>query len=213
MARSEVFRILCDGFLPRSVASVGGGTCISWRRRMRSAQWGCHGGRRCGRGYSAHVPGMFKGLDPAERPAILPGITEQEHVTSDYHSTGLSLRAHPVSFYRDILDEEGVATTAALRSMANGDRVEVAGYVTAYQRPETAGGITFITLEDETDVANLVVYKDFMAANRKVILGSKYLVVGGRVERQGEVIHVKVESVRSLDEALPDLGTKARRFR
>jgi error-prone DNA polymerase len=165
------------------------------------------------RGYEKPVPDLFRDLDPAEPAAPLPGISEQEHVTADYHATNLSLRAHPVSFYRDELRRQGIVTTASLRDRKHGDRVEVAGTIISYQRPGTAGGITFVTLEDETDVANLVVYKDFMEANRKVLLGSRYLVVSGKVEKQGDVIHVKVEGVRSLDEELPDIQTKARKFR
>ena len=164
------------------------------------------------RGYSEPVPELFRALDPKERPAPLPGITNQEHVTSDYHSTGLSLRAHPVSFFREELERQGVVTTDRLREMSTGDNVEVAGFANAYQRPKTAGGVTFITLEDEVDVANLVVYKDFMEANRSTLLRSRYLAVQGVVERQGDVIHVKVESVRSLDEFLPDTRQKSRRF-
>lgn len=164
------------------------------------------------RGFERAVPDMFRGLDPAEPAAPLPGISDQEHVTADYHSTSLSLRAHPVSFYRDDLQRQGVVTTGSLRDCAHGDRVEVAGQVLAYQRPGTAGGITFVTLEDETDVANLVVYKDFMEANRKVLLGSRYVIAAGMVERQGDVIHLKVEAVRSLDQHLPDTKQKQRRF-
>jgi error-prone DNA polymerase len=164
------------------------------------------------RGLSKPVPELFMALDPAEPAAPLPQIDEREHVTSDYHSTGLSLRAHPVSFYRRQLAAEGVVPAAELRELENGIEVEVAGFAISYQRPSTAGGITFVTLEDETGVANLVVYKDFMEANRKVLLGSRYLAVRGRLERQGDVIHVKVEGVRSLDEHMPDTGQKSRRF-
>ncbi|MCA8946559.1 MAG: error-prone DNA polymerase, partial [Planctomycetes bacterium] len=151
-------------------------------------------------------------LDPVEPAADLPGISEQEHVTADYHSTSLSLRAHPVSFYREQLRHQGVVTAGSLRYCNHGDRVEVAGTIIAYQRPGTAGGITFVTLEDETDVANLVVYKDFMEANRKVLLGSRYVIAAGMVERQGDVIHLKVEGVRSIDQELPDTKQKQRRF-
>ncbi|MCA8917517.1 MAG: error-prone DNA polymerase [Planctomycetes bacterium] len=164
------------------------------------------------RGYEKPVPDLFRNLDPVEPAADLPGISEQEHVTADYHSTSLSLRAHPVSFYREQLRHQGVVTAGSLRYCNHGDRVEVAGTIIAYQRPGTAGGITFVTLEDETDVANLVVYKDFMEANRKVLLGSRYVIAAGMVERQGDVIHLKVEGVRSIDQELPDTKQKQRRF-
>lgn len=164
------------------------------------------------RGYSGPVPELFRELDPRESPAELPGLDEQGQVTSDYRSTGLSLRAHPVSFLRDELTKQGVILAASLRHAEHGAKVEVAGFANAYQRPATAGGVTFITLEDETDVANLVVYKDFMEAHRQVLLTSRYLAVQGRVEKQGEVIHLKVEGIRSLDDDLPDTRQKARRF-
>jgi error-prone DNA polymerase len=164
------------------------------------------------RGYSQPVPAMFAGLDPVEPTAPLPDMNEQQQVTSDYQSTGLSLRGHPVSFYREQLSAEGVVPAAALREMQHGDELEVAGFANAYQRPQTAGGVTFITLEDETGVANLVVYKDFFEANRKVLLASRYLAVRGKLERQGDVIHVKVDGVRSLDEYMPDTKQKSRRF-
>lgn len=164
------------------------------------------------RGYSKPVPDLFRSLDPVEPEALLPGISDQDQVTADYHATSLSLRAHPVSFYREELQRQGVVTTGSLRQMQHGDQVEVAGTIISYQRPGTAGGITFVTLEDETDVANLVVYKDFMEANRKVLLGSRYVIAAGMVERQGDVIHLKVEGVRSLDDHLPDTRQKQRRF-
>jgi error-prone DNA polymerase len=164
------------------------------------------------RGFSQPVPALFAQLDPVEPAAPLPGMNEQEHVTSDYRSTGLSLRGHPVSFYREQLTAEGVVPADKLRDMKHGDELEVAGFANAYQRPQTAGGVTFITLEDETGVANLVVYKDFFEAHRKVLLASRYLAVRGRLERQGDVIHVKVEGVRSLDDHMPDTKQKSRRF-
>jgi error-prone DNA polymerase len=164
------------------------------------------------RGFSKPVPALFAALDPLEPQAPLPGMNEQEQVTSDYHATGLSLRAHPVSFYRRELEAEGVVPAAALRELQNGVQVEVAGYAISMQRPSTAGGITFVTLEDETGNSNLVVYKDFMEANRKVLLGSRYLAVRGKLEKHGDVIHVKVEHVRSIDDRLPDTQQKPRRF-
>lgn len=163
------------------------------------------------RGLSREVPKLFADLDRPDE-ADLPGINEQDHVTLDYRTAHLSLRAHPVSFMRERLESEGVVPAAALREKATGDEVEVAGYAIGRQRPGTAGGVTFVTLEDETAIANLVVYSDFMEANRKVLIGSRYLAASGIVERHGDVIHLKVDGVRSLDATLPDIKQKSRNF-
>jgi error-prone DNA polymerase len=138
----------------------------------------------------------------------LPARSPLSEVAEDYRSVGLSLKAHPMSFIRDTLAAKGVIENAALadpvRTPANG-RVTVAGLVLVRQRPGTASGIMFFTIEDETGVANLIVrpkvYERFRAAARH----SEVITATGTVERQGLVVHVMVQRIRAIrigDEAV-----------
>lgn len=120
----------------------------------------------------------------------LPEMTLPEHVVQDYATTSLSLKAHPVSFIRDQLNQLYISSTASLETRKNGDWIKVAGLILVRQRPGTASGICFITIEDETGTANLVVFKDLFDRYRKEIIQSKLLMVEGQVQREGEVIHV-----------------------
>lgn len=120
----------------------------------------------------------------------LPEMTLPEHVVQDYATTSLSLKAHPVSFIRAQLDLLYISSTASLETKKNGDWIKVAGLILVRQRPGTASGICFITIEDETGTANLVVFKDLFDRYRKEIIQSKLLMVEGQVQREGEVIHV-----------------------
>ncbi len=97
--------------------------------------------------------------DAIEKKASLPTMTISEHVVHDYASTSLSLKAHPVSFVREKLQQLHITSTNDLTSLRDGDLVKVAGLVLVRQRPGTAGGICFMTIEDETGVANLVIFK------------------------------------------------------
>ena len=137
--------------------------------------------------------GIFKGLasdSDAEPKVRLPEMTPAEHVFQDYSSTGLSLKAHPVSFVRQQLLQFNILTTKALNLLQDGTFVRVAGVVLVRQRPGTASGICFITIEDETGTANLVVFKHLFDKFRKEILQAKLLAVYGKLQREGEVIHV-----------------------
>lgn len=129
---------------------------------------------------------------PAEKKISLPEMTLSEHVVHDYATTSLSLKAHPVSFIRQELEQLRVHSAAGLEKSKNGDIVKVAGLILVRQRPGTASGICFITLEDETGTANLVVFQKFFDKYRKEIIQSKLLMVEGQLQREGEVIHVIV---------------------
>ncbi|MFC4873155.1 error-prone DNA polymerase [Negadavirga shengliensis] len=156
--------------------------------------------------------GIFKGQswqDAAEEKIILPPIAPMEHVIQDYAATTLSLKAHPVSFVRERLDQLHVTPTAGLASMANGAFVKVCGLITVRQRPGTAKGVLFITVEDETGFANLVVWSKTYEKYRKVILQSRLLMVTGKLQVEGEVIHVVVRSCHNLT-GLVQLATKGR---
>ena len=130
---------------------------------------------------------------PEEDSIRLPDMTLSEHVVHDYASTSLSLKAHPVSFVRGELDRFGVLSASALNSAKQGDVVKVAGLILVRQRPGTAKGVCFITLEDETGTANLVVFQKLFDKYRKEIIQSRLLMVEGTFQREGEVIHVIVK--------------------
>jgi len=127
-----------------------------------------------------------------EKQVSLPVMTKSEHVVYDYATTSLSLKAHPVSFIRDKLDQLRITPTQQLCKGKNGDFVKVAGLVLVRQRPGTAGGICFMTIEDETGFSNLVIFKNLFEKFRKEILQSKLIMVEGTLQIEGEVIHVIV---------------------
>lgn len=142
-----------------------------------------------------HKPdGMFKGqVIPEDGADIhLPEMSLTEHVLQDYRSTTLSLKAHPVSFARPELFKRNVLRNAELDKWDNGTLVCVSGLVLVRQRPGTATGICFITLEDESGIANLVVFRGIFDKYKKTILQARLLVVNGKLQKEGEVIHVVV---------------------
>jgi error-prone DNA polymerase len=142
---------------------------------------------------------------PVEARVNLPAMPLPAHVAEDYRTTSLSLKAHPVTFFRPLLQGMGAVTAARLRGMRDGARLTVGGLVLIRQRPGTAKGVVFVTLEDETGSANAVVWKDVFTANRRAVMGSRFLVVHGRLQRAGEVIHVVAERFTDLTGRLSEL--------
>ena len=140
-----------------------------------------------------------------ETQISLPLMTSGEHVIHDYAATSLSLKAHPVSFVREKLDLLRVSPTGNLLSLKNGDPVKVAGLITVRQRPGTAKGVVFVTIEDETGFANLVVWEKTFDKYRKEILQSRLLMVEGKLQIEGEVVHVVVRRGFNLTGLLKDL--------
>jgi len=120
----------------------------------------------------------------------LPAMPLSEEVVADYQTTRLSLKAHPMAFLRASLAERGFVRACDLRSRKFRSMVHVAGVVLIRQRPGSAKGVCFITLEDETGVINLVVWPDLKEKQRRVVMGSRLMEVRGRVEYDDEVIHV-----------------------
>ncbi|MFP4143694.1 MAG: error-prone DNA polymerase [Phycisphaeraceae bacterium] len=150
-----------------------------------------------------------------EDAASLPRVTAWREVAQDYRQTGLSLRPHPISFLRGWLERENVAPVGELRdeqAWPHGSPVQVAGLCLLRQRPSTAKGITFMTLEDETGSANLIVRRHVYDACRAAAHGSTAMIVRGRVERQGPVVHVVASHLRSLDAELGALHHLSRDF-
>ena len=148
---------------------------------------------------------MLAGLDLEEPPVALPRMRLPAHVAEDYRTTGLSLKAHPCRFFRPMLDRLGAVQTQALRGMKDGQRVTVAGLVITRQRPGTAKGVVFVTLEDETGIANAVVWADAFAANRRTVMGASFLAISGRLQIASDVIHVVGERFVDLTPRLAEL--------
>jgi error-prone DNA polymerase len=123
-------------------------------------------------------------------------------VAEDYRTTSLSLKAHPCGFFRPMLDRMGVITAGQLKDVKDGCRVLVAGLVLIRQRPGTAKGVVFVTLEDETGVANAVVWKDCFDIHRRTVMSASFLVVHGKLQAAEGVIHVVAEGFTDLSAQL-----------
>jgi len=141
-----------------------------------------------------------------EAGVALPRTTLGEHVVEDYSALGLSLKAHPVSFFRDTLRRQGIISAAEhWDERRAGRRATVAGLVLVRQRPGTAKGVIFLTLEDETGVVNVVVWPKMFERHRRVVMGAHFLAVRGKIERHGLVIHIIAESLTDLTPQLSRL--------
>jgi error-prone DNA polymerase len=136
---------------------------------------------------------------------VLPTMTTSEHVVQDYATTSLSLKAHPVSFVREKLKQLHIVATNDLKNGRDGQFIKVAGLVLVRQRPGTAGGICFMTIEDETGFANLVIFQSLFDTYRKEILQSRLLMVEGKLQIEGEVIHVIVKQCYDFSKLLRKL--------
>ena len=121
---------------------------------------------------------------------LLPAMPLSEHVVADYQTLRLSLKAHPMEFLREKYRAEGFTTADRLRALGNGRAVSMAGIVLIRQRPGSAAGVVFITLEDETGVANLVVWPDTLKQYRRTIMGARLMAVHGMVQMDDDVIHI-----------------------
>jgi error-prone DNA polymerase len=151
------------------------------------------------------VSALYRPLSE-EIPHELPGMSLSEHVVQDYAATSLSLKAHPVHFVRETLTRMKVVAARQLPELAPGSTVKVAGLVLVRQRPGTAKGVCFITLEDETGVINLVVFAKQFDKYRKEIICSRLLMVSGKVQREGLVIHVVVQACFDATQLLHTLA-------
>ncbi|MDO7841593.1 error-prone DNA polymerase [Sphingomonas immobilis] len=144
--------------------------------------------------------------ESAEPVVMLKPLTAGREVVEDYRATQLSLRAHPVSFLRNRLSARRIVRCGDLMAMKDGDRVEVAGLILVRQRPGSANGVVFVTLEDETGIANAVLWADRFEANRRTIMTATMLAIRGKVQREGIVIHVVAEQMTDLTGWLRQVG-------
>ena len=126
----------------------------------------------------------------AEEPVTLPEMPLSEHVVNDYQTLKLSLKGHPLTFLRALCTEQRVTDNRKLKSLKSGAYVSVAGVVLIRQRPGSAKGVVFLTLEDEFSVCNVVVWPKVLDTHRSIVMGARLMLVRGRVQRAGDIIHV-----------------------
>jgi error-prone DNA polymerase len=162
------------------------------------------GAAKTGQALPLLAPHLGDDLFP-EPDVALPAMALCEHVVEDYVATGLSLKAHPVHFFRDRLTALGAISNTTLRSdeLTADTMVTVAGLVLVRQRPGTSKGVVFMTLEDDTDIANIIVWPKVFEKNRRTVMTARFLAVRGRLQRAGLVIHVVAESFVDLSAQLP----------
>ena len=148
--------------------------------------------------------------DGPEPAVALPAMAAGEQVVEDYRTLRLSLKAHPLSFLRERLAARSVLPAEALLRAQDGDRAATAGLVLVRQRPGSARGVIFMTLEDETGVLNVVVWPNILERYRRTILGGRLVLVRGRVQRAGEIVHLVAAHLEDLthwlDLLTPDEG-------
>jgi error-prone DNA polymerase len=165
---------------------------------------------------------QIAGLDPAsmllrdapvhETDPALPAPTEGESLVADYASLGLTLGRHPLALLRERLKRKRLATAAEIRAMPHGRFARAAGIVTGRQRPDTASGVVFVTLEDETGHVNVVVWRALSERQRRELLGSRLMAVHGVIEREGEVVHLVARRLVDESALLGRLTTRSRDF-
>jgi error-prone DNA polymerase len=146
-----------------------------------------------------------------KQPELIPP-TEGQNLAADYASLGLTLGRHPLALLRNALRRQRLVTAAELRAFPHGRLARAAGLVISRQRPGTASGVTFLTLEDETGPINVVVWRDLGERQRRELLGSRLLAVYGVLERQGEVAHLIAGHLKDLTPLLGNLVTQSRDF-
>ena len=143
---------------------------------------------------------------------LLRAPREGQDIVADYGSTGLTLRRHPLALLREKLRGRGVLPTQELWKQPNGTQVITAGLVITRQRPGSAGGVIFVTMEDETGYVNLIVWDSVAVAQRAALLESRLLEVQGKLQREGEVQHVIAQRLTNLSALLGDLAVESRNF-
>ncbi len=165
-----------------------------------------------------NVAGVEAPLPLIPEPRIAEGIPllraprEDEDIVADYAHTGLTLRRHPLALLRERLDARGIVTAARLREMRHGATVRTAGLVITRQRPGSAQGVTFVTLEDETGYVNLIVWRNVAERQRQALVGSRLMGVAGELQLEGEVMHVIVSRIVDLTHWLGRLAIRPRDF-
>jgi error-prone DNA polymerase len=184
----------------RCLATAGALYALAGHRRL--ARWAAAGAmRRAPLDIPAH-----------EQVPALEAPPEGEEIVADYASLGLALGRHPLALLRKRLDKMRLLKAEELKSRPHGAPARVAGLVTCRQRPDTASGVIFVTLEDETGCMNIVVWRDLVERQRRELLGARLMGVAGVVERDGEVVHLVARCLSDYSALLGPLAAGSRDF-
>jgi error-prone DNA polymerase len=140
-----------------------------------------------------------------EAQVQLPFMSQPHQVIEDYRTTSLSLKAHPCRFFREDLAAMRVVPCSALKTARDRRRLSVGGLVLVRQRPGTAKGVVFLTLEDETGIANIVIWKDAFEAHRRLVMGAAFLVVHGQLQVADGVVHLVAQGFTDLSHRLAEM--------
>ena len=171
----------------------------------RDALWAVRALQRSGD--KDDLPLLARVAMPEQEPDVtLPPMLLGEHVVEDYRHLSLSLKAHPTSFLRADLARRGIVRSEQLGSIASGRTVTVAGLVLVRQRPGSANGVIFMTLEDETNIANVIVWPKTFETFRPVVLGARLVSVTGKLQNEAGVIHVVADRIDDLTPLLRRLS-------
>ena len=169
------------------------------------------------RGFSDVALPLLDFTSDPEPAVTLPGLTLGEQVVDDYGSFSMSLRKHPLALLRPAFSTRGISSTSVLEGSKNGDIFTLAGLVLVRQRPGTASGVVFVTLEDEHGIANLVVWPKVFDTHRRIVMGARLLGVRGKIQREGEgdyvVIHLVAEQLWDWSADLDRIGDIDETFR
>jgi error-prone DNA polymerase len=184
----------------RALAAAGALRPLAGHRRL--AHWAAAGAAR-------RAP-----LDApsAEEMPALPPPSEGADIVADHASLGLTLGRHPLALLRGHLERLGLRHAEALRALPHGAQAAVAGLVTCRQRPDTASGVVFVTLEDELGTVNVVVWAKLVERQRRELLGARLLGVHGTIERDGDVVHLVARRLTDYSAFLGPLATASRDF-
>ena len=147
-----------------------------------------------------------------ETAPVLAAPTEGENIVADYGSLGLTLGRHPLALLRERLRRQRMSSAAELKLLPHGRIARVTGLVTGRQRPQTASGVTFVTLEDEHGMINVVVWRDLAERQRRVLVVSQLLLIQGRLESKDGVRHLIARRLQDLTSLLTGLDVRSRDF-
>jgi len=180
------------------------GALQSLAGHRRAAQWSALG--------IETLPGALAGASAGEEPLELVPPTEAEDISLDYRSLGLTLGRHPLALLRAKLERLRVRRATDLPKLPHGRKIRVAGIVTHRQRPGTASGVIFMSLEDETGMSNLIVWPSVQALFRQAVFTARMVIIQGELQNEQNVTHVIVERIRDYTHWLGKLRTSSRDF-